>query len=565
MVRSLGRKGIEVWLGTEESDSVVPRSRYVARTVFLPSTGLQTGQWLAEVRSVLEREPMDLVLPCSDQSLVPLAQHRADFAPLARLAIPDEYGFTHSYRKDLTFALADTLGVPSPDSVAVASLDDLNAVLADDRWRFPLIVKPVSSKVWQDGRRLDLQVRSANDAGELTRMVGGLLGIGPVLIQSYFPGEGAGQEFLADRGEIVDAFQHERVHEPLSGGGSSYRRSVALDPAMLEASRKLLEALRWTGVAMVEYKRDPATGRFALMEINGRFWGSLPLAVAAGLDFPFHLFDLLVNGRRPTPAPYRLGVYCRNPGKDVGWLRERMACAGSTARALVVPVKMAAQGLSNTVLGREHWDTITLDDPVPGLVEIGRAANAFPRRLNMRARRALFGRLGSSPGWRRRQRARLRRVLRNGGTVLFICRGNICRSPFAEASARRASPERRGKGIEWISAGTYPVAGRESPGEARSAAREHQLDLDAHRSRTLDRTLIDRATAILCMDFRDYRELSDTWPHARRKLFFLGSFAEDGSGYEIADPWGQPTAAFQQCYARIAASVAGMIAALNEA
>ena len=75
-------------------------------------------------------------------------------------------------------------------------------------------------------------------------------------------------------GEVLLAFQHVRLHEPPRGGGSSYRMSTALTPELLDASVRLLKSVDYTGVAMVEFKVDPKTGRWALMEVNGRFWGS---------------------------------------------------------------------------------------------------------------------------------------------------------------------------------------------------------------------------------------------------------------------------------------------------
>src|SRR5262249_50846353 len=194
------------------------------------------------------------------------------------------------------------------------SARDLNPILEESP-AFPLIIKPVSSNVWKDGARFDLKVRTASDASSLESVAKGLLDVGPVLIQNYFEGRGVGQEFLTSEGEVVDVFQHERVHEPLSGGGSSYRMSVSPDERMLECSKRLLSALRWTGVAMVEYKQNVSTGEFVLMEINGRFWGSLPLAVASGVDFPYRAYR--VHSKQPVPpaAPYRRGLYCRNLSK----------------------------------------------------------------------------------------------------------------------------------------------------------------------------------------------------------------------------------------------------------
>ena len=109
---------------------------------------------------------------------------------------------------------------------------------------------------------------------------------------------------LDDRGELVAAFQHERVHEPPQGGVSSYRRSVALSEPLLEGARQFCRELRWTGPAMFEFKVCPDTGRAVLMEVNGRFWVSLQLAVSAGVDFPRLWVEALRGLPVSGPAEY---------------------------------------------------------------------------------------------------------------------------------------------------------------------------------------------------------------------------------------------------------------------
>src|SRR5262249_26793102 len=117
------------------------------------------------------------------------------------------------------------------------------------------------------------------------------------------------------------ALQHERVHEIPSGGLSGYRRSVPLDPEMYRAAAKLADALRYTGVAMIEFKQNPKTGERALIEINARVWGSLALSIAAGLDFPRYLYELLVLDRSDFPKAYRKNIFCRHWTIDLEWLR----------------------------------------------------------------------------------------------------------------------------------------------------------------------------------------------------------------------------------------------------
>jgi predicted ATP-grasp superfamily ATP-dependent carboligase len=134
------------------------------------------------------------------------------------------------------------------------------------------------------------------------------------LVQSFCPGRGLGQMFLMKNGEALLRFQHERLAEwPPDGGTSTVCRSLPpeANAALMAQSEALLRHIGWQGAAMVEYRFDPATGRTALMEINGRFWGSLPLAYHAGVQFAWGTYCALGLERRPETGPYRAGLRCR--------------------------------------------------------------------------------------------------------------------------------------------------------------------------------------------------------------------------------------------------------------
>ena len=114
--------------------------------------------------------------------------------------------------------------------------------------------------------------------------------------QQYVRGTGIGVELLYDRGRAVLHFLHERIHEwPLTGGTSTYRKSLRPDTPTLAMATRLLDSLAWHGVAMVEFKRAP-DGTLYLMEINPRLWGSLALALDAGVDFRLALASI-ASGR----------------------------------------------------------------------------------------------------------------------------------------------------------------------------------------------------------------------------------------------------------------------------
>jgi protein-tyrosine-phosphatase len=355
-----------------------------------------------------------------------------------------------------------------------------------------------------------------------------------ILIQENFSGAGVGVEALCRDGVILTAFQHERIHEPLMGGGSSYRKSAPLHPALLEATRKMMAALRYNGVAMMEFKVNLRTGQWVLIEINSRFWGSLPLSIAAGIDFPRYLYDMLLFGRTDFPRAYRHGFYARNWLKDLKWIGRNLRADRSDPTLMTQPLTQVALELLNPLLMRESSDTLTLDDPAPAWAEVTQAFRylVWPRVEQF------FQSRGSL-------QKRARNALSEAGHVLFLCKGNICRSPFAEESLRAS-----GFAGTCSSAGFYPVSGRSSPKAAIEAAARFGVDLGTRRSRVVDPAMISAADVIFLFDHEHRKALATLYPGALQKAHFLGALDHRGR-IEIADPYGHEAEIFEQIYGRI--------------
>jgi len=174
----------------------------------------------------------------------------------------------------------------------------------------------------------------AADRDELLRALAAYPpGVGPVLAQQQVRGPGLGVFLLRWDGRTVAAFAHRRIREkPPQGGVSVYRESVALPGPLLRHAERLLDAYDFRGVAMVEFKEDAATGTPYLMEVNARFWGSLQLAIDAGVDFPALLLDV-ASGRRVEPVlSWREGVRCRWLWGDVDHLLAVVRAGPATRR-----------------------------------------------------------------------------------------------------------------------------------------------------------------------------------------------------------------------------------------
>jgi predicted ATP-grasp superfamily ATP-dependent carboligase/protein-tyrosine-phosphatase len=559
VVRSLGRQGLEVVLGAQApATSCVPYSRYTSSVIHFPSPYSHLADWETTLEDTLRNQRFALVLPASDSVLLPVFNGRDRFGKLAKLAIADELGFRYAYFKQHTMALARELGVPIPKTVLVERREDLEHVQADRDLRLPLIIKPISSKVWKDGRGFAVNVRRVHDWQTLVQIVEEFLTITPVLIQPFVPGVSVGQGFLAQDGTVLQAFQYQCLHEPPQGGNSTYRKSTPLHQRILAHSERLLSALRWTGVAMVEYQYNLATDEFALMEINARFWAGLPLAVAAGVDFPFSLYQLLVEGRIPSASPYRVGLYCRNLGEDLRWVKQNTTADHSDPYLTTVPHRQVIGELVNGLLGKERWDTITLDDPTPGLVESWRLLRSFTRKGNAAAANGVQRLVAQVPLWQDLRYRRLRQLLRQTPNLLLVCYGDGCGSSFAEAYVRSRPQSPTPVPLHIRSAGTYEDD-REVPEAAKRAGAAFGLDLSGQRARAVSPELAQWAGAIICLDGRDYRTLRRRFPELRKKIFLLKLSDIRIEELQTANSWGRSLEGFRRFYQQIAASVDGLM------
>ncbi len=538
VVRSLGRQGVKVHVGWCTTGAPELRSRYITKIHRLPLYHPRDNSWKQALLDLMKEEKFDLTLATNDRTILPLQKHRDELNQHGRFYLLDVRAFEIGFNKEKANELARSLEIPLPKECKISSLDK-GLALADE-FGLPLVLKPTSSFTL---RRLEEKrfVRKAYSHQELQIYLNEMLKDGEVTVQENVLGKGIGIELLADQGEILVAFQHERVHEPLLGGGSSYRKSVPLHQGMLDASKTLVKAMNYTGVAMIEYKHNLATGRWVFIEINARFWGSLPLPVAAGVDFPWYLFQLLVEGKRTFPQNYRINIYCRNLLNDLRWQWQNFKADKSDPTLATLPLWKVALEIRHLLMLRERSDTFVLDDPLPGIMELIEL-----RKLAAEGIRLLHLHLFRIPGIRRFYVSKIIERVKKAKILLFVCKGNICRSPFAHYYAEKLFASSK----TIISAGTYQYDNRPSVPEAIEAAKRLGIDLSTHRSKRLDASLVSNADLIFTFDENNRLEVLHEFPTARSKIVRLGLLLDNESPV-IADPFGGSVEMYLKTYRMI--------------
>ncbi|MCI0712813.1 MAG: ATP-grasp domain-containing protein [Chloroflexi bacterium] len=383
IVRSLGRKGFRVIAGAVDRRAIGFYSRYTTDTCIYPAAQTDPQGFVETILKCVSQYDVDLIIPVTDEVILPLASVQMQFDGLCKIAMPTPEQLDIVTDKLKTLQLATSQNVPVPHTTMLHSVADARAI--SDKLHWPVVLKPLRSRLYTSGEGIEVfKVCYAQDKEDLFSQMALFEGRCAVLLQEYHAGDGYGVELLMCEGQPICAFQHKRLHEvPITGGASSLRESVELDPVLYEHSIRMLAALNWTGVAMVEFKVSEDGPR--LMEINGRVWGSLPLAVHSGMDFPTHLAELYLSDSFSVPTEpdtqYRVGIRARNLRLDVVWLlsvlrgNRRHAYIKTPARSKLIP---AIGGYFNP---QYKTDVQSWDDPLPGLLELPRIVTRMVSKL----------------------------------------------------------------------------------------------------------------------------------------------------------------------------------------
>jgi predicted ATP-grasp superfamily ATP-dependent carboligase len=381
VVRSLGRRGLEVHAAPFMADAPALASRYIRKAHLLPRYEGDGEAWRAAVAALLKAWDFDLVMPCCDRGVLMFDAHRQAFGDV-RVAMPSARAIEFLFDKHATRQVAQDLGIP----VAKGRLLRADDTAADLVCQFglPLFLKPRRS--YELSHLHDR--RNVERFGSVAALADGLRRIDDPsrwLVERSFSGAGIGVSIIASGGRILTAFQHRRLREPVGGGGSSKRISEAVQPDLLAAAGKICQATSLTGVAMLEFRMN-GRGAWILVEVNARFWGSLPLPLALGVDFPWYLYQLFRHGEEVGRVDYRAGVYARNLLINVYDFLFRNPDGVSLKQSAVL-LGQAASLPWRWLRGSEAVDEFVLDDPRPGLQEIAYATRLLSRGFGKAAGR----------------------------------------------------------------------------------------------------------------------------------------------------------------------------------
>jgi len=319
VVRALGKMGVPITVFHYDERDMAHVSKYVTQKITTPPPDKFEEQFIDIIISHADHLAGGVIFPVSDETVVAVAKHKKRLEQHYTVACP-EWEIVQKYiDKKYTYELGEEFGVPVPKTIIPKSVEDVKNYAV--KVEYPCLVKPSQSHLFYSRfKKKMFKVESFDEMLDVYQQASesGL----EVMLQEYIPGDDAQvynyNSYSWDGKALVEfTSQHIRNAPPWTGSPR-----VALSqkiPELIEPGRKIIKALGFYGYACTEFKKDPRSGEYKLMEVNGRHNLSTLLAVHCGINFPWLEYRHLTEGVLPTSCDYKSGIYWIDIPRDTGY------------------------------------------------------------------------------------------------------------------------------------------------------------------------------------------------------------------------------------------------------
>lgn len=346
IVRSLSKKGIAVTVGEDRKLCCSFFSKYIKNKIIYPNPAENPFSFIKSIYELVKRSKYDVIFPVDDQTTILFSKYKDKLSKYTKVPVADYETIMKGRDKAKTIKIAMGNGIPCPKTYFVDDIEEIRK----DEIEFPVVIKPRESS----GARGIAYVNSLEELMREYKKV--KKRYGTPLIQEYIPHNGGHYSVCAlfnQDSEPRAIFVYKELRQyPITGGPATFSVSVEKTD-VLKYAIKLLKAMKWYGVAHLDFLIDSRDKKPKLLEVNPRFWSSLELAILSGVDFPYLLYKMALDGDVETVTKYETGIKLRFLVGDILWL------LGTKNKLKALPEFLKFMDGS---IGYAIW---SLDDPKP--------------------------------------------------------------------------------------------------------------------------------------------------------------------------------------------------------
>jgi len=317
VIRTLGRRGLNVNLVYHDLNDYATKSKYVRKSFSSPHPETNEIEFINFLIALADDLKGAIIYPCEDEYLITVAKYKSQLSKYFIVACNELEIISKLICKKYIYKIIQSSNVPTPNNLVT---DDIHlATEFANKIGYPCLVKPSESHIYF--KKFGKKMAKVNCDKELLVELENSNSLHlDVMIQEFIPGNDdsnysywgyrCGNRFYAEA-------TAQKVRNDPPGTGSPRVQITKNIPELVPLARKVLDAVDYSGYANVEFKFDSRTGEYKFMEVNPRVNRCMLQAIAGGIDYPWIIYNHLVNGILPDKTQCEEGIYWIDFAKDI--------------------------------------------------------------------------------------------------------------------------------------------------------------------------------------------------------------------------------------------------------
>jgi len=359
VLRTLARKGVPIIL--LDSDYCISKYSRFRKKWFRSPQLSQHQPYVSFLIDLAKREKINgwVIFPNSDEAVYILSKYKDTLKEFYRIPTPSWEVIRNVYIKQETYRVAEKHEIPIPRTYYPKGLAELIELDLD----YPVVIKPsIKDHFYTKVKIKAFKINNQEDLTRTYRLVCSIIDPSEVVVQEFIPG---GPNHLYSfcpffkNGKVVTGIMARRARQhPMDFGHASTFAELVDIPELRNISEKFLNLIGFYGIAEVEFMEDPRDGKYKLIEVNPRVWGWHTLAIGAGVDLPYFLYqDMIGEEIKVQPA-----------SNGIKWVR--LTTDIPTVLLEIMRGNMRIRDYTASMRGTKEFAVFALDDPLPFFAEI---------------------------------------------------------------------------------------------------------------------------------------------------------------------------------------------------
>ena len=354
-LRNLRKYGIKTYVSDTSVFGMSQFSRFSSGFSKYPSFYEDENIFIEEVQKIVKNRHVSLIIPSHNETEI-FAKNKEAFSAEALRIVPKISHIELFNNKKLSYDYVENLSITTPRRINYEHPDEITKNLKRNGIK-KTVIKLLTGNSSKGVFYAESEIETENLVKNLITKFNLKHNRYPQIEEKIY-GKGFGCSVLYWEGELIACSTHKRLREKIATGGTSTLRKIITNNKIEKVTKKIFDSIEYHGLAMCEFKYDEENDKLWFIEVNPRMWGSMPVAIDSGVEYPYLAFLCATKGASTAKE------FFKNSQKNVPWTGKWLL--GDTFLFLTHLKNMNIRdALSMINFEYDSIDDFNLKDPLP--------------------------------------------------------------------------------------------------------------------------------------------------------------------------------------------------------